>query len=152
MMGCGIAHFGRRVPPKLTTSARVETPSGAASPNPREQKFRPNFVSLGGFPTPPTKMSYIYHTPSYTKIWDLSKEKNVNYPFKMNHPPQPWSPQCHGVEPTCGIAVQQWSKLREGLKKTQKSLIFCQTFLDPTLGRVKNQNCPKTFQDSWIPM
>ena len=36
----------------------VQTPSCAASPNPWGQNLRPNFVSLGGFQTPPTKMSY----------------------------------------------------------------------------------------------
>ena len=37
----------------------------ATSPNPREQNFGPNFVSLGGFP--PTKMSYTtpLHIPKF---------------------------------------------------------------------------------------
>ena len=51
------------------------------SPNPWGQNFRPNFVSLGGFQAPPTKMSYTtpHHIPNYEI---LQKEKKmVNYPF-----------------------------------------------------------------------
>ena len=45
----------------------VQTPSCAASPNPWGQDFRPNFVSLGGFQTPPTKMNCTtpHHIPKY---------------------------------------------------------------------------------------
>ena len=45
----------------------VQTPSCAASPNPWGQDFRPNFISLDGFQTPPTKMSCTtpHHIPKY---------------------------------------------------------------------------------------
>ena len=43
----GIVHGGRGL-----------KPLAAVSPNPWGQNFRPNFVSLCGFQTPPTKMSH----------------------------------------------------------------------------------------------
>ena len=63
MMGCGIAHFG-----------------GAASRNPWGQDFKPNFVSLGGFQTTPTKMSCT--TPHHNPKYEILQKKIVNYPFK----------------------------------------------------------------------
>ena len=46
--------------------SRVETPT-AVSPNPGGKHFRPNFASLGGFQSPPTKVSYTTprHIPKY---------------------------------------------------------------------------------------
>ena len=32
----------------------------------------------------PSDQNELYHTPSYSKIWDLSRDKIVNYPFKSN--------------------------------------------------------------------
>ena len=54
--------------------------SGAVSSNPWGQDFRPNFVSLGGFQTPPTKMSYTtpHHIPKYEIL--QKRDKIVNYP------------------------------------------------------------------------
>ena len=80
-------------PPKLTKFSLKFCPQGfglaaplkppcAASPDPWGQDFRPNFVSLGGFQTPPTNMSYTtpHHIPKYEI---LQKKKNVNHPFNM---------------------------------------------------------------------
>ena len=58
MMGCGI------------------TPSCTASPNPWGHDFGPNFVSLGGFQTPPTKMSYT--TPHPIPKYEIKAKKKIS--------------------------------------------------------------------------
>ena len=61
----------------------VQTPSCAASSNPRGQDFRPNFVRLGCFQTPPTKMSYNtpHHIPKFESLqknlWTITLNVHV---------------------------------------------------------------------------
>ena len=70
---------------------------GAASRNPYRREFKPlvaprvqtpgdkilyQFFQFGWFPDPSDQYE-LYHTPSYPKIWDFAKEKNVNHPFNM---------------------------------------------------------------------
>ena len=61
----------------------VETP-GTVSRNPREKNVRPIVVSLGGFFSPPTEMSYT--TPQVTtscpKKKALTKEKKLCYDLR----------------------------------------------------------------------
>ena len=59
----------------------VQTPT-VVSRNPWGQDFRQNFVSLGGFQTPPTKKSCT--TPHHIPKYEIKKNVIVNYPFKSS--------------------------------------------------------------------
>ena len=80
-------------PPKLTTFGLKSCPQGfeltAPLKHPGAAKRKPyrlesNFVSLGGFQTPPTKMSCT--TPHYVPNYEIlqKKEKIVNYLFNRH--------------------------------------------------------------------
>ena len=88
-MGCGMVHFGRRGLETTQTDkiwSKILSPWVLTRPNAWGEDFRPNFVSLGGFQTSPTKMIYTtpHHIPKYENL--QKKKKIVHYPLKAVGP------------------------------------------------------------------
>ena len=124
----------------------VQTPSCAASPNPWGQDFRPNFVSLGGFQTPPTKMNYTtpHHIPKYEilqreKMWTIPLRGNKS---GSNQLPKKPREMCYPVnQKTCWLFLQKYclSVFWMDFKTFSQKPISC-NFRRTTVPKLWNEN------------
>ena len=76
-----------------------------------ETRFQTKFCQFGWFPDP-SDQNELYHTPSYPKIWDFTKEKKiVNYPFNRNNNKSYfsvlWTSHCFELYRRCSMHLLQ---------------------------------------------